>query len=112
MNWDCYHPVMTLVTFQLRDAKWTNGDPVRASDFVWTWQRVLNPATGSRYAYHLYYIAGAEAINSGQRLSPQKTFSAALTPAARPQRKILFLGTGTYFSHSPHWSVSRHFSVV
>ncbi|MEN1966801.1 peptide ABC transporter substrate-binding protein [Lentibacillus sp. N15] len=39
-------------TFKLRDdAKWSNGDPVTADDFVYAWQRALDPDTGSEYAY-------------------------------------------------------------
>lgn len=39
-------------TFKLReDAAWSNGDPVTAHDFVYSWQRALNPDTGSQYAY-------------------------------------------------------------
>ncbi|GEN89630.1 peptide ABC transporter substrate-binding protein [Oceanobacillus sp. FSL W8-0428] len=39
-------------TFKLKeDAKWSNGDPVTAHDFVYAWQRALNPDTGSQYAY-------------------------------------------------------------
>ncbi|MDY0404446.1 peptide ABC transporter substrate-binding protein [Virgibacillus sp. 179-BFC.A HS] len=39
-------------TFKLReDAKWSNGDPVTANDFVYSWRRAVNPETGSEYAY-------------------------------------------------------------
>lgn len=40
--------------FNLReDAKWSNGDPVTADDFVFTFQRAVDPATGSPYAWYL-----------------------------------------------------------
>ena len=40
------------LTFKLRNtAKWSNGDPVVAQDFVDGWLRTLDPATGSQYAY-------------------------------------------------------------
>lgn len=39
-------------TFKLReDAEWSNGDPVTANDFVYSWQRAVDPDTGSEYAY-------------------------------------------------------------
>ncbi|MFD2209833.1 peptide ABC transporter substrate-binding protein [Virgibacillus halophilus] len=39
-------------TFKLReDAKWTNGDPVTANDFVYAWKRAVDPDTASEYAY-------------------------------------------------------------
>lgn len=54
-------------TFTLRDnAKWSNGDPVVAGDFVYSLQRIMNPATGAKYASILYPIKNAEAINSGE----------------------------------------------
>ncbi|GER67360.1 peptide ABC transporter substrate-binding protein [Weizmannia acidilactici] len=39
-------------TFKLRkDAKWSNGDPVTAKDYVFSWQRAVNPKVGSQYSY-------------------------------------------------------------
>jgi len=43
----------TQFTFHLRDAQWSNGDPVKASDFVYSWQRAVDPKTASNYAYFL-----------------------------------------------------------
>ncbi|WP_421617236.1 peptide ABC transporter substrate-binding protein [Brevibacillus sp. TJ4] len=56
----------TVYTFKLRDAKWSNGDPVTAGDFEYAWKRVLDPATAANYAYQLYYIKNGEAYNKGQ----------------------------------------------
>jgi oligopeptide transport system substrate-binding protein len=54
-------------TFTLReDAKWSDGTPVKAEDFEYAWKRVLNPATGSQFAFYLYYIKGAEEYNKGK----------------------------------------------
>ena len=51
--------------FKLRqDAKWSNGDPVTANDFVFAWERALNPAAAALYAYQLYYLKNAEAYNT------------------------------------------------
>ena len=41
-------------TFKIRDdAKWSNGDPVTAQDFVFAWQRAVDPKVASEYAYML-----------------------------------------------------------
>lgn len=54
-------------TFTLRqDSTWSNGDPVTANDFEYSWKRALNPETASQYASILYPLAGAEAYNSGE----------------------------------------------
>jgi oligopeptide transport system substrate-binding protein len=53
------------VTFHLRhDGKWTNGDPVTANDFVYSWLRTISPELGADYAYQFYGIKGAQAYNS------------------------------------------------
>jgi oligopeptide transport system substrate-binding protein len=54
-------------TFTLRDdAKWSDGTPVTAQDFEFSWKRTLNPETGSPFAFYLYYIKGAEEYNKGK----------------------------------------------
>jgi oligopeptide transport system substrate-binding protein len=54
-------------TFHLRaDAKWSNGAPLTAHDFVASWQRVLSPATASEYAYQLYYLVNGKEYGTGQ----------------------------------------------
>jgi oligopeptide transport system substrate-binding protein len=56
-----------LVTFHLNpQAKWSNGEPMTAQDYVWSWQRALNPAMGNLYAYMLYPIKNAEAFATGR----------------------------------------------
>ena len=54
----------TVVTFKLRDAKWSNGDAITAEDFKYSWLRALSPELASEYSYQLYYIKGAEEYNS------------------------------------------------
>ncbi len=54
-------------TFEMRDdVKWSNGDPVTAHDFEFSWKRVLDVELGSTYAYQLYYLKNGEAHNTGQ----------------------------------------------
>ncbi|WP_103106902.1 peptide ABC transporter substrate-binding protein [Brevibacillus reuszeri] len=53
-------------TFTLRDAKWTNGDPVTAHDFEFAWKYALDPKTGSPASYNYYSIKNAQAFTSGK----------------------------------------------
>ena len=63
-KWDISTDGLTY-TFHIRaDAKWSDGVAVKASDFVYAWQRAANPVTASAYAYQLYYINNAAEINS------------------------------------------------
>ena len=52
-------------TFTLRDATWSDGSAITADQFVYAWEKVLNPATASQYSYMLYVIENAEAYNTG-----------------------------------------------
>ncbi len=47
-------------TFHIRaDARWSNGDPLTAHDFEWSWRRLLTPELAAEYAYQLWYVRGA-----------------------------------------------------
>ena len=66
-SWDVSADGKT-VTFHLsHDGKWTNGDPVTASDFVYSWKRTLSPELAADYAYQLYGIVGAQDYNSCEK---------------------------------------------
>ena len=53
-------------TFRLRSAKWSDGVAVKAQDFVYAWQRLVNPASHAPYATLLSVVVGyQEARNSG-----------------------------------------------
>ncbi|WP_318493037.1 ABC transporter substrate-binding protein [Photobacterium leiognathi] len=57
-------------TFHIRDdAKWSNGDPVTAEDFVYTWRRLADPKTASPYASYIQMttMANAEDIITGKK---------------------------------------------
>lgn len=53
-------------TFKLRNAKWSNGDPITAQDFVYSWRRSLNPKTESPYAYLFSGVKNADAVAQGK----------------------------------------------
>jgi oligopeptide transport system substrate-binding protein len=53
--------------FHLRPgARWTDGKPVTADQFVYAWRRLVAPDTAAEYAYFIYMVKNAEAINSGK----------------------------------------------
>lgn len=53
-------------TFTLREGlQWSNGDPLTAEDWVYSYRRALDPATGSKYGFLLYPIANARQIVAG-----------------------------------------------
>ncbi|EKQ57885.1 MULTISPECIES: peptide ABC transporter substrate-binding protein [unclassified Clostridium] len=57
----------TVYTFHLQDGlKWSNGDPIKASDFEYAWKRVMNPETAAEYAYQMEYIKGAKEYTAGK----------------------------------------------
>ena len=80
----------TVYTFNLRkNGKWSDGTPVTAHDFVFSWRRLQDPATGAEYAYMLYPVKNAEAVNKGTakpeemgvRAVDDVTFEVTLTAA-------------------------------
>ena len=60
-------PDQKVYTFKLRDGiKWSDGQPVTAQDFVFAFQRLMDPKTAAQYAYLQYTIKNAEKINKGE----------------------------------------------
>ncbi|WP_228160494.1 peptide ABC transporter substrate-binding protein [Marinobacter bohaiensis] len=59
----------TVFTFHLRDAQWSNGDPVTAGDFVYGWQRAVDPETASPYSWYIEMstMKNAAAIVKGDK---------------------------------------------
>lgn len=53
-------------TFKIRPHNWSDGVPVTADDFVFSWRRILDPATASQYATLLYPFKNAQAVNEGK----------------------------------------------
>jgi oligopeptide transport system substrate-binding protein len=97
-----------VMTFHLNPAaRWSNGDPVTAEDFVWSLRRSLHPDMGNQLAYTLYPISGARAFATGEVDDP-----AALGVRALDERTLqitlehpdpFFLGTlGTYPAYPVH----------
>lgn len=65
-HWE-QNPGGTVYTFYLRqNGKFSNGDPIKAQDFAWSFRRALSPELASRYAFLGYDIKYGEAYNSGK----------------------------------------------
>lgn len=59
-SWDISKDGLTY-TFHLRNnAKWSDGKPVTAKDFYFSWMRLLNPKTAADYSYQMFYVKNAE----------------------------------------------------
>nr|MBA3348767.1 peptide ABC transporter substrate-binding protein [Actinomycetota bacterium] len=66
-SWDVSEDGLT-VTFNLRDdGRWTNGDPVTAEDFEWSWKRTVSPELAADYAYQFYGIEGVQEYNGCEK---------------------------------------------
>lgn len=64
-------------TFTLREASWSDGEPVTAHDFVFAWQRIATPETGAQYVSLLFPIQGVEQASRGE-LDPTEIGARAL----------------------------------
>ena len=87
-------------TFHLRpDSRWSDGKPVTAADFVYSFKRLLDPATAASLAYFLYPVANAEAVNTGN-LEPDALGVRALddhTLEMRLERPFPFLAERLFY---------------
>ncbi len=108
------------ITFYLReDVTWTDGTPVTAEQFVYSWRRLLNPQTAAQYAYFLFDVVNAAEYNSGKIKDPDKVGVKALSPyvlEVKLKRPVIYFPSLTTFmvtfpqrqdlieKHSDHWT--------
>lgn len=64
-------------TFHLRDALWSDGEPIKADDFVYGLQRLMDPATGSAYAFIGEYVKNGAAVEAGE-MAPEELGAVAV----------------------------------
>src|SRR3990172_2186737 len=64
-RWDVNNDSSEYVFHLRHDARWSNGDPIGADDFVYSFRRSLSPQLASRNAYLAYYIKYGQAYNEG-----------------------------------------------
>ena len=65
-RWEVSEDGLVYRFFLRENARWSNGDPVTAEDFHYTYQRALNPLMGHEYAYMLFSIRNAEEFLNGE----------------------------------------------
>ena len=104
----------TEFTFTVRDGvTWSDGTPLTANDFEWSWKRVLNPETKSEYTTALYPIKNAAAIDEGDmsidelgvKATDEKTLVVTLE-GATPYFPLL-AATWTYYPVPQH-TIEEH----
>lgn len=70
-RWDVSKDGHTFTFHLRRDVRWTDGEPLRAQQFVDAWLRLLRPETAAEYAYFLFPVEGARAFNAGESSDPR-----------------------------------------
>ena len=78
-HWDISRDGMTYTFYLQPEARWSNGEPVTAEDFVFSWQRVVDPETGAGYGRMLAPVHNAQAVLAGE-LPPEALGVSALSP--------------------------------
>lgn len=69
-SWEISEDSKTYTFYLDENAKWSDGKPVLADDFVFSWQRILDPKTAGPYAYLMYPIKNAQKFNTGEIKDP------------------------------------------
>lgn len=95
-------------TFKIRPHTWSDGVPVTADDFVYSFRRLLDPAMGAEYASLLFIIKGAEDYNKGAGKA-EDVAAKALSPDTL---EVTLTGPAPYFlaqlDHQTAMPVPRH----
>jgi len=113
-RWDVSADGLTY-TFHLRPGlTWTDGHPVTAEDFRWSWIRVLRPETGSRYANLLGSVVNATAFTNGELTDERQVGIAApddstlVVRLAAPTAYFLDLTQFYTLLPVPRWTIEQH----
>jgi oligopeptide transport system substrate-binding protein len=98
--------------FHLREAQWSNGEAVTAADFVYAWQREVDPRTAAEYAQTLAPLRNASAISAG-KLPPTELGATAIDARTlrveleAPTAYLLALLTGNFMMPLHRATVER-----
>src|SRR4051812_19967333 len=95
----------TGAVFHLRkNALWSDGKPVTAADFIFAWRKVVDPANASEYAFIMYPVKNAEAINTKKAALDSLGVSAPDPYTLKVEFEKpcgYFLGLGAFPTYSP-----------
>jgi oligopeptide transport system substrate-binding protein len=85
-SWDISPDKLTYTFHLRRTAKWSDGSPVTAQDFLWSHRRLLDPMTASEYAYQLWYVKNGRKYTTGRIVAgdPVEVELNELPPGALP----------------------------
>ena len=102
-------------TFHMKPgARWSDGTPVTAHDFEYTYRRLLDPNSGNLYAFFYYDIKGARAYNQGENTDPGSLGLKAvddMTFVIETEKACAFLPYIIQFATSspvPRWQVEKY----
>ncbi len=104
----------TTYTFHIREGwTWSDGTPVTAGDYVYAFQRIVDPATAAPMAYRVYVIQGAQAINQGDTTDMSTLGVKALDDHTLQIQLIApsswFLSSLGSIGHAvPKWAIDAH----
>jgi oligopeptide transport system substrate-binding protein len=123
-----FSPDGKTITFYLRDdVRWTDGKPVTAMDFEYSWKRLLNPMTAAEYAYFLFDIKNAYEYNSGKINDPKLLGIKVISPTeleVRLKRPVYYFPSITTFmvtfpqrrdlieKYGDHWTDPENLEVT
>jgi oligopeptide transport system substrate-binding protein len=104
-----YNKDRSVWTFHIREnARWSNGDPLTAQDFVYSHKRILTADLGSEYSEMLYYLKNAEAYHHGDITDFSQVGVQALDDHLL---RYTLVGPTAYFpqmlTHHSYWPVHR-----
>ncbi len=112
-RWEVSAEGLTYTFYLRKNALWSDGRPVTAQDFVYSWTRVLDPKTASRYASQLYLIWNGEEFNQGRISDPAQLGLRALDDhtlqvrLGQPISYFLHLTSFFTFYPVPRWVVEE-----
>jgi oligopeptide transport system substrate-binding protein len=85
----------SVFTFHLRDAKWSDGSPITADDFVYSLRRGLTPSLASRIAYMAYDVSNAQAYNEAAVFVRDRATGSFVMNPANPAERLALPGDET-----------------